>query len=255
MLEQLDLFAAHDAEVKANQATPVSAEKPVNQERKLVPPTVILQDDQPVDISSREVLREEVEKIAKADQVSLETQVQKHVLPQEPKVYLELPTPSSMELEELEQEVEHSSTHNSFHKEETEKSKSNRGRKSIREMSAEKNLPEIPEDKILYAKLYYGIGEVASMFKVNTSLIRYWESEFDILKPRKNGKGDRFFRPDDIKNLQSIYQLLRHKKFTIEGAKDHLKNSKKSKEKNEMIKQLEQLKHFLMEMKNDLALS
>ena len=116
----------------------------------------------------------------------------------------------------------------------------------------EADLPEIPEDEILFSKQYYGIGEVASMFRVNTSLLRYWESEFDILKPRKNGKGDRFFRPEDIKNLQIIHHLLRQKKFTIEGAKEYLKNNKKSKEKFEMIKQLEQLKRFLVAMKAGL---
>lgn len=255
MLEQLDLFAAYEAEVKANQAAAKPVEKPASQERKLVPPTVILQEDQPVDISAREVLREEAEKIAKADQVSIEAPIQKQILNEEPKVYLELPTPSSRELEELEQEAEKITALADNHHKEIDRVKSTRGRKSIREMSSEKDLPELPEDKILYAKQYYGIGEVASMFKVNTSLIRYWESEFDILKPRKNGKGDRFFRPDDIKNLQTIYHLLRQKKFTIEGAKDHLKNNKKSKEKLEMVKQLEQLKHFLLEMKQDLALS
>jgi len=127
-----------------------------------------------------------------------------------------------------------------------------RGRKSIKEMSMEADLPEIPEDEVLYGKQYYGIGEVASMFKVNASLLRYWESEFDILKPKKNGKGDRFFRPDDIKNLQLIHHLLRQKKFTIEGAREYLRSNKRSKEKFEMIRQLEQLKRFLLEMKAGL---
>jgi DNA-binding transcriptional MerR regulator len=133
-----------------------------------------------------------------------------------------------------------------------EKPKNSRGRKSIKEMSMEADLPEVPEDEKLFSKQYYGIGEVAIMFHVNTSLLRYWESEFDILKPKKNGKGDRYFRPDDIKNLQVIYHLLRHKKFTIEGAKDYLRNNKQSKEKFEMIKQLQQLKSFLLEMKAGL---
>ena len=264
MLEQLDLFAAFEAEVKAADAAPKPVEKPVYTERKLVPPSVILQEDEPVDISAREVLREEAEKIAKANQAVLEMPELKPEIkpepiaeasPEEPKIYLELPTPTAEELEELEQEVAKTSVFLDIRSEEFEKSKSTRGRKSIREMSAEADLPEVPEDNILYSKQYYGIGEVASMFKVNTSLIRYWESEFDILKPRKNGKGDRFFRPDDIKNLQIIYHLLRQKKYTIEGAKDHLKNNKKSKENFEMVKQLEQLKRFLTEMKTGLALS
>ncbi|NBO57861.1 MAG: MerR family transcriptional regulator [Chitinophagia bacterium] len=60
----------------------------------------------------------------------------------------------------------------------------------------------IPEDDELYSKLYYPIGDVAKMFNVNISLIRFWENEFDILKPRKNRKGDRLFRPEDVKNLK-----------------------------------------------------
>lgn len=262
MLEQLDLFAAYAADVKAAQEAPTPVEKPVYKERRLVPPTIILQEDEPVDIRAREVLREEAEKIAKADQLSIEVpqpivekeqQKEPVEIPvEEPKVYLELPNPTPEELEEIEQEAAKNSV---FLDIEFEKSKSTRGRKSIREMSAEADMPQVPEDNTLYAKHYYGIGEVASMFKVNTSLIRYWETEFDILKPRKNGKGDRFFRPDDIKNLQIIYHLLRQKKYTIEGAKDHLKNNKKSKEKFEMVKQLEQLKRFLVEMKTSLALS
>ncbi len=134
----------------------------------------------------------------------------------------------------------------------TEKPKTARGRKSIKEMSMEADLPQVPEDEKLFSKQYYGIGEVATMFQVNASLLRYWESEFDVLKPRKNGKGDRFFRPEDIKNLQIIHHLLRQKKFTIQGAKDYLRNNKQSKEKFEMVKQLQQLKAFLLEMKAGL---
>jgi DNA-binding transcriptional MerR regulator len=133
-----------------------------------------------------------------------------------------------------------------------EKPKTSRGRKSIKEMSMEADLPEIPEDEKLFSKQYYGIGEVATMFHVNASLLRYWETEFDVLKPKKNGKGDRFFRPDDIKNLQIIHHLLRQKKFTIQGAKDYLKTNKQSKEKFEMVRQLQQLKSFLLEMKAGL---
>ncbi len=78
---------------------------------------------------------------------------------------------------------------------------------------------DIPEDSILYSKQYYPIGEVATMFRVNISLIRFWENEFDILKPRKNRKGDRFFRPDYLKNLNLIYFILKERKYTISGEK------------------------------------
>ena len=81
-------------------------------------------------------------------------------------------------------------------------SSKNRGRKSLKEMGMNADLVEIPEDEILFQKQYYSIGDVATMFKENTSLIRYWENEFSILKPKKNKKGDRFFRPEDVKNLK-----------------------------------------------------
>jgi DNA-binding transcriptional MerR regulator len=132
------------------------------------------------------------------------------------------------------------------------KPKSNRGRKSLKEFHTEVNDLEIPEDDVLFQKQYYSIGDVASMFKENTSLIRYWENEFSILKPKKNKKGDRFFRPEDIKNLKMIYHLLRERKYTIEGAKEFIKNNKAAGEKHEMIESLEKVKLFLIELKNNL---
>lgn len=126
---------------------------------------------------------------------------------------------------------------------------STRGRRSLKEIGINADLIEIPEDDILFQKQYYPIGEVATMFKENQSLIRYWETEFDILQPRKNRKGDRFFRPVDIKNLVLIYDLLRRRKFTIEGAKDYLKKNKKAEEKFAMIQSLEKIKTFLLELK------
>lgn len=130
--------------------------------------------------------------------------------------------------------------------------KSKRGRKSLKESNAEPGILSIPEDEILFQKQYYSIGDVAAMFKENTSLIRYWENEFAILKPKKNKKGDRFFRPEDVKNLKMIYHLLRERKYTIEGAKEFLKNDKSAGEKHEMIESLEKIKLFLLELKNNL---
>lgn len=72
-------------------------------------------------------------------------------------------------------------------------------------------------------KIYYGIGEVAKMFKVNTSLIRFWEKEFDILKPKKNKKGNRMFTQRDVHYLQIIYQLVKEKGFTLQGAKEAIR--------------------------------
>lgn len=130
--------------------------------------------------------------------------------------------------------------------------KSTRGRKSLKTLSGESDLINVPEDEVLFQRQYYAIGEVAEMFHVNASLLRYWETEFDILQPRKNRKGDRHFRPVDIKNLQLIHDLLRRRKLTIEGAKDFLKRNKKSQERFELIQSLQKIKSFLLEMKASL---
>ncbi|MEJ7588929.1 MAG: MerR family transcriptional regulator [Ferruginibacter sp.] len=132
------------------------------------------------------------------------------------------------------------------------KGKSTRGRKSLKDMSGGMELIEIPADEILFQKMYYSIGKVADMFKVNQSLIRLWENEFDILKPKKNGKGDRLFRPEDIKNIHLIYHLMRERKYTMEGAKDFIKNNKRANEKFETIESLKKLKAFLTELKANL---
>lgn len=106
---------------------------------------------------------------------------------------------------------------------------------------------ELPE------KRYYGIGEVANAFGVNTSLIRFWEKEFDVLKPKKNAKGNRKFTPEDIKNLQFIYHLVKERGFTLEGAKTHLKEEKKQSLDNfEIISKLEDIKSQLVKIKNEL---
>jgi DNA-binding transcriptional MerR regulator len=110
----------------------------------------------------------------------------------------------------------------------------------------------VPEDEELFQKKYYGIGLVAEMFKVNISLIRFWEKEFDVLKPKLNGKGDRHFRPEDVKNLKLIYHLLREKKYTIEGAREFLKINKKSEEVFGVIEQLQKTKAFLTDLKLSL---
>ena len=129
---------------------------------------------------------------------------------------------------------------------------SKRGRKSLKQVSAEADLIEIPNDEVLFGKQYYTMGEVSEMFRVNQSLLRFWETEFDLLQPRKNKKGDRYFRPVDIKNLHLIYHLLRQKKYTIEGAKDFLKKNKKAEERFEVIQRLQEIKTFLLEWKAQL---
>ncbi len=102
-------------------------------------------------------------------------------------------------------------------------------------------------------KLYYGIGEVADAFGVNTSLIRFWEKEFDVLKPKKNAKGNRKFTPQDIKNLELIYHLVKERGFTLEGAKTHLKeNKQKTLEQFDIIRKLESVKAELIKIKEQL---
>ena len=102
-------------------------------------------------------------------------------------------------------------------------------------------------------KLYYSIGEVAKAFDVNASLIRFWDKEFDILKPKKNAKGNRKFSPEDIKNLKLIYPLVKERGFTLDGAKTHLKeNQKKTLDKFEIISKLESIKNELIKFKGEL---
>ncbi|MGB0896088.1 MAG: MerR family transcriptional regulator [Flavobacteriaceae bacterium] len=106
------------------------------------------------------------------------------------------------------------------------------------------NLPE---------KRYYKIGEVAKAFGVNTSLIRFWEKEFDVLKPKKNAKGDRKFTPEDIKNLELIFYLVKDKGYTLDGAKTHLKDEKRKTLHNfEIIRKLEHIKTELLKFKEHL---
>ena len=134
-----------------------------------------------------------------------------------------------------------------------EKSEQKRGRKSFKEIDATVDLIDVPDDVTLQKKLYYSISEVAGWFKVNTSLLRYWENEFDILQPRKTRKGDRLFRMEDIKNLQLIYFLLRQRKFSIEGAKSYLKNNKgKIDTETQLVQTLTGFKSFLLELKSSL---
>jgi DNA-binding transcriptional MerR regulator len=102
-------------------------------------------------------------------------------------------------------------------------------------------------------KRYFSIGELARAFDVNASLIRFWDKEFDILKPKKNAKGNRMFTPEDVKNLQLIYHLVKERGFTLDGAKTHLKEGqKKTLDKFEIINKLEGIKAQLLSIKNEM---
>lgn len=102
-------------------------------------------------------------------------------------------------------------------------------------------------------KLYYSIGEVAKAFDVNTSLIRYWEQEFPILRPKKNKKGNRYFTPEDINNLKIIYHLVKEKGYTLDGARIALTTNTKISETITMIDRLEFVKAELQKLKDSLA--
>lgn len=102
-------------------------------------------------------------------------------------------------------------------------------------------------------KLYYSIGEVAEIFNVAPSLIRFWESEFDIIKPKKNRKGNRQFTREDIDSVRTIYHLVKEKGFTLQGAKEMLRNDSQAvKDKMEMIDALRSVKKFLTELREKL---
>ena len=111
-------------------------------------------------------------------------------------------------------------------------------------------------------KKYYSISEVAKMFKVATSLIRFWETEFDVIKPRKNSKGNRQFVQEDIDNIRQVYTLVKEKGYTLQGAKDILKNdtitiatpivTPKQNDNSEAIKALKNVRSFLMEIQSRL---
>ena len=102
-------------------------------------------------------------------------------------------------------------------------------------------------------KLYYSIGEVSEMFKVSNSLIRFWETEFSILKPKKNSKGDRRYMKKDIDNLRIIYHLVKEKGYTLDGAKKEIqRNKERLAQKFKAIEALQNLKTFLLKLKEEL---
>ena len=102
-------------------------------------------------------------------------------------------------------------------------------------------------------KLYYSISEVAEKFNVNASLIRFWEKEFEIIKPQKNKKGNRLFTQQDVDNFYIIYHLVKERGFTLQGAKDKLKGNKEDTLNSvEMVKSLNRIKTFLLDLKAEL---
>ncbi len=103
------------------------------------------------------------------------------------------------------------------------------------------------------SKMYYSMGEVAQLFEVNQSLLRFYEKEFEVLQPKKNKKGNRYFTPEDIENLKIIFHLIKDKGYTIGGAKEYLKNNlTQSKDNIKIINTLEHIKSFLIEVRDQL---
>lgn len=102
-------------------------------------------------------------------------------------------------------------------------------------------------------KLYYTIGQVAQMFDVNTSMIRFYEKEFDVLNPKLNAKGNRLFKPDDVENLKIIFDLIKNKGYTLQGAKEYLKNNVDGAKDNlKVIESLEKMKTFMLNLVKEM---
>ncbi len=118
----------------------------------------------------------------------------------------------------------------------------------MEENTEEKNIAEEKKEK-----LYYSINEVAQLFNVNASLLRFWEKEFTVIKPRKNAKGTRFYTKEDIENIRLIYFLVKEKGMTLDGARKKIKENKKGSMKNlEIVTLLNDIKRQLQEIKNEL---
>lgn len=101
------------------------------------------------------------------------------------------------------------------------------------------------QKKDFNTKLYYSISEVSEMFEVTNSLIRFWEAEFDILKPSKNSRGERRFTQKDIDHFRIIYHLVKERGFTLEGAKNEISiHKERLKKKFEIMDNLEEIRHF-----------
>lgn len=102
-------------------------------------------------------------------------------------------------------------------------------------------------------KKYYTIGEVADIFGVATSLIRFWEGQFDNIKPKKNKGGARRYMKDDIEQIRMIYHLVKEKGYTLQGAKEALENQVNIKDSIDAIDRLKKVREFLITLKDQMA--
>jgi DNA-binding transcriptional MerR regulator len=112
----------------------------------------------------------------------------------------------------------------------------------------------VPYRRPQIEKVFYTIGEVAEMFSVNTSLIRFWEKEFEMLKPQKNKKGNRLFTKDDIEQVKLIYHLVKERGMTIQGARQKLKDNKEETVKNhELVERLLSIRQMLTDLRDEMS--
>jgi DNA-binding transcriptional MerR regulator len=114
---------------------------------------------------------------------------------------------------------------------------------------------EVVIDEAKLTKVYYTITEVAEMFHVNASLLRFWEKEFpnQLANVKKNKKGDRYYNKADIANLKLLFHLVKEKRMTLEGAREHLKNNKKKvKDDKTLVENLEKIREFLLDLKKNI---
>lgn len=112
----------------------------------------------------------------------------------------------------------------------------------------------MPYKEPVIEKLYYPIGEVARLFNVNTSLIRFWEKEFDIIKPKKNKKGNRLFTKEDVKNFEIIHHLVKERGMTLKGAQKKMHDNKEDTSHNyEIVQTLTNIKEMLLEIRDELG--
>ena len=111
-------------------------------------------------------------------------------------------------------------------------------------------MPTIPDE---LTKRYYTISEIASMFGVSKSLVRFWEQEFDFLRPYKSSKGERRFTAENVRQFETIFHLVKEKGYTLSGAKKALLEEKEqSRQKKEILKTLKRLRGFLEDLKNEV---
>lgn len=251
-MQQLDLFGMPVEPVSAPaKKTAAPKAKPI-QEIVSEPQPIVAEEPEPVLISEPVAAVTEIPAVSPEPVVTVEAPLKKEdpvvfaderiVVKIKPKAIV-VPQPEPVP-----------ATTKTVSQEEPAKQSGKRGRKSFREIDTEIDLVDIPDEETLKQKLYYPISEVAKWFKVNTSLLRYWENEFDILQPRKTRKGDRLFRFEDIRNLQLIYFLLRQRKFSIEGARTYLKQNKHQADvQAQLVQSLTKFKSFLLELRAGLG--